>query len=279
MEILEKKEIGTVSAVLSSLCFLAGFLIFYFGNVSVASGVEMFTGFFGFAFSEASVNMEPFVNFSLGMVLLTAGLAFASVIGLYYDDWRLPLVASGVPALIALFLFNFSTAAFLLSLGMIVFSVRNTIMSYARYQELEKFSEYRVGSNTVGKALVWVILLLALGLFLSIASNPRHEEVFTQEFEGVIIDMAKENMMSKCMETANQQYCQALVDQVDEEQLGIGELPIMSQVGKLLPFLLVLSFVGTMSFLKLFLSIVAGLTTLLMIKIFSTSPAGTRRRG
>ncbi len=265
---MEKKKVGLVLVAIAVVFYLSGFMIFYFGDVSVSSAVEVISDFFALVFGKG-ISFNHVLYFTIGLVFITLGLASLCVAGLHNNDWRIGTFAL-IPSLIGLVIFRFSLVFLFLALGVILFSIRNVVMSSAIYQELKKFNNYRVGSNMVGKAFVWITLFTSLGLFVTVTSSQIYEDRFQTNFKILVLNVTRENVMSECLKTASEKECQVLVEQIDEKTLDIGSLPIMAQIGQFLPLLVVLFFIGFMSILKLFLSIIAGLTTLFLIKIYGS---------
>ena len=119
-------------------------------------------------FSAVQYLVMDFIKFILPFIPLVISLGVLSLYGAKFgEDKKMGILSCLIPTVIGLFYVGISTTLVLLSIGVIFAGFISTGLSEAYFRELKKWKRYRTGSNTVGKVLLVINILIFLGLFLT----------------------------------------------------------------------------------------------------------------
>lgn len=195
----------------------------------------------------------------LALAFLAAAFAFLASYGYHSDNRRVGMAgASGVVPL--LLLFNFSVAALFLAAGIAVACVYALPLANTYGKEFRRWVNFRVGSNTAGKALFVVNLSIALGLYAAVAADlSLYQASFKQELAASM----------KAALTPEKLPGQAKA-QVDAQIAALTEsMPLLRDITTFLPLVTAVSAWLLLEFLRLFVSVVAGALSAVLIRMSS----------
>ena len=180
------------------------------------------------------------------------GFCFLSVSGFYKDNYKIGLVALVILPFIIL---RFSFMQLFLFAGVFLASLFIVPLSYTYGQELKKWKYFRVGSNSVGKALFLFNIIIVVGIFLIVSMNL----TFYQE-------QFKNKLVNTCFS--------ALPENIPKEQAAaniasiIDSVPLFRTISDLLPIFTALTVWIILEIIKQFGSLVAGAMSSVLIRIY-----------
>jgi hypothetical protein len=159
--------------------------------------VEVQTGVLGKAIEVSGLQTETAVagigRAFLAMVCLGLSMVFLSSYGAVTEakDRNTHLAAGLVVGVIMLFVFSFSLISFLLFLFCLTAGWFAPAFGDMYYKELTRWKLFRTGAKTAGKMLLIFNVLLAVGVFGSIASN---SVVYQEQFKAGFSDMLSSSL-------------------------------------------------------------------------------------
>ncbi len=206
--------------------------------------------------------LGPFVNIFTALVLLVISLAFASSYGYFDPDKRTGVLIGLICAAATLVLFPTIVGAFFAASVVISF-ISVILFSNTYGKEFKKWTYFRVGSHSIGKGLLIINILLALGIFFAVFSNM---DFYKTSLQTQLTDTLTEVILASAPSSPliNRETVRVTVEKsVEESELFSAYfrwLPISSAFGIWI----------LMEFLRnLVLSHVAGIFTYFFIKIYS----------
>jgi len=286
---LETQKAKIIALAGAFICFLIGFYIFYSNNISVATAINMQVGIFKTMFGQRIGFLDLIVNAFLGLVFLVLGLSFMTALGLFDDDWKYGVYVSVAASLIGGFFFNFSLVFLSLAVCLIIFSAYSVSMSSAFYQELKKWNDIRIGSKVIGKAFSWITLVLAVSIIFVIYADPSYKENFRTTLTDTFTEVMKQQLIDICVTNLEgseeaqgvdlRSECERVIAESDVNTAIAEQLSFFDQIIEFLPFVIGFSVWAFLGFSHMFLTVIAGVATYLIIRLFTEKSASSTRTG
>jgi hypothetical protein len=202
--------------------------------------------------------IKQFYTIVLAMFFLVLGFSFISASGFFKDDRKIALV-SGISILPILILFRFSITSIFLSLGLILSGIFVMSLSNTYGKEFKRWTRFRVGANSISKAMMIVNILLSVGVFLSVLGNlSYYQNNFKQD-----LSITMENIVSGSIPTSSQISQEEIRKQISS---AIENMPMLDAYIRWLPLLTALSVWVILEFMRIFLPSIGGLFTFAIIK-------------
>ena len=242
--ILTKKE--KVSIIGAAACFIIFMLLL---DVSLVFLVNL--QFYLFDIPSGGISFEV-IKTLISFLFLILGFCFLSVSGFYKDNYKIGLVALVILPFIIL---RFSFMQLFLFSAVLLASLFIVPLSNTYGQELKKWKYFRVGSNSVGKALFVFNIIIIVGIFLVISMN---------------LAFYQEQFRNKLVST----FFSSLPENLPEEQVAanipsiIDSVPLFKSISDLLPLFTALTAWGILEIIKQFGSLVAGIMSSILIRIY-----------
>lgn len=190
---MDKKEKSVTS--FSFLSFLLSFLLIRFSGFSLSSIVNMENYFIKSIALQTSSNtfavlyafLSPFYIVFLGLIFFVLGVSTLSYYGYKKINQRAVSLLGVISALFALLLFPTLIGAFIA--GSVLFCcLYASKLSNTYSKELKKWVFFRTGSNTVGKVLFVVNIIIFVGIFVAVITN---QQAYAASFRQDITDSMK----------------------------------------------------------------------------------------
>ena len=173
------KEIIAISGTLIS--FLVFVLIVRFSVLNLGYLVNMPSTLINFMFVDTagapliesiSALLMLISSSILALIFIALGLSFLSAYGFFNDERRIGLIASLIATPFIIIAFGFSFLSVFISIGLIVTCYYMPTLSNTYAKELKKWVFFRTGSNSISKALLIFNIIVAVGIFMTMALNP-----------------------------------------------------------------------------------------------------------
>lgn len=187
---------GKKTVFLTSLSFLISMLFLKFSGFSVSSIVNFYNHIIKSIIFSASTDtfaglgllLRPFAFVVMSLAFLTLAISILAYFG-SSGTKSAGNISGVIGALIAIILFPTITGIFLaVSIFACSLAARFSGM-YAK--EMKKWVNFRIGSNTAGKTLLIMNIIIALGVFSSIlASQAQYEASFRNELKDSVRSLA-----------------------------------------------------------------------------------------
>lgn len=200
----EQIELEIPKFIFVSIIYFLGFIVLYISRINLNYMIYFQVDFINIfaSVTEFSSLLDFFIfNFNILLIALSsfiffcAGLSFLSVKGL--DNLKYFII---VPVLGTGFLYNFSTLFILFSIGLFVASIYAISLGEAYRDELKKWVKFRVGSNSVSKALSVLFIFAFIGCFLTLTTEDSYKNNFythTKESIAALVDVELSSMSSE----------------------------------------------------------------------------------
>src|SRR3989344_5306826 len=243
MNLTKKEKISLIGAAASFIIFMLlldislEFIVnsqFYFLDIfSSGMGIDLF---------------KPL----LSIFFLILGFCFLSVSGFYKDNYKIGLVALVILPFIML---RFSFMQLFLFAAILLASLFIVPLSNTYGQDRKKWKYFRVGSNSVGKALFLFNVIIVVGIFIAVSMNLTFYQV---------------QYKNKLMST----FFSSLPENIPDEQAAanipsiIDSVPLFKTISDLLPLFTALTTWVILEIVKQFGSLVAGIMSSILIRIY-----------
>ncbi|MFH0832543.1 MAG: hypothetical protein V1900_02375 [Candidatus Aenigmatarchaeota archaeon] len=261
---LSRKDIVTISGVFVS------FLIFALlvSNLSVGFLVNIQNSFLKSMLLETrgmttmsaiGFIINQFYTLLLAMIFVVLGFSFLSSYGFFKDERKIALF-SGICILPVLIVFRFSITSILLSAGIIITNIFVMSLSNTYGKELKRWVLFRVGSNSIGKALMIINIMIAVGVFLSLLYNlSYYQNNFKSDLSSTLEKIVAESVP----------FGQQLPKEEISKQItaAIDNMPLFDAYIRWLPLLTAFGVWAMLEFLRVFLPLIGGIFTFVMIKL------------
>ena len=256
-----RKESEIIAAAFSFLAFAAALRI---SGVSASTLVGMQNIFLkSFVAQSATEIMSllvlPFISVFIAFIFLVLGFAFLCLHGYKSGDYRTGIYSGIFGAVFVVLATGTSLPGIFLAAALIISSAYIVPLSYTYSKELKKWVFFRVGSNAIGKALMIINMLLALGIFLSVASNMSfYGASFRNDIKQSMTDIAMASAPASIPDRA------ALEAKVAE---SVDSMPIINSYVRWLPILTAVLAWFALEFLRLLLSNIGGIFTKILFSV------------
>lgn len=190
--------------VFSIVTFLISFLLLRFSNFSSSTIVNFYnhllksaitTGSYD-TFGALNVFFTPFYLVFLSLIFFCLAVAFMAVFGLEKKE-SLKLI--GIPSAVIAFVILPSISGIFIALAVLFSSFYAPRIAPAYLQEFKKWPKFRTGSNTAGKVLLVVNILITLGVFFTVVSS---QSAYAASYDQELRSAVREVLLSS--PTANQ---------------------------------------------------------------------------
>ncbi|MFH0949066.1 MAG: hypothetical protein V1802_01105 [Candidatus Aenigmatarchaeota archaeon] len=196
----------------------------------------------------------------LAIVMLVLGFSFLSSYGYYKSNYKIGLISS-VSVVFILFVMNASVASIFLSIAIIISAAYIIPLSNTYGKELKRWIHFRVGSNSVSKILMITNILVALGIFFSVASGL---ESYQSSFKEEITEMTM-GMISVPIESGDVATKEMIKDKISD---FVENFPMMKTYMQWLPAIVAFEVWVALEFLRAFIfSNIAGLFSYVLIRL------------
>jgi len=241
---ITKKE--KVSIIGAAACFI---IFMFLLDISLAFLVNL--QFYFFDIPSGGISFEV-IKPLIAIFFLIMGFCFLSVSGFYKDNYKIGLVALVILPFIML---RFSFMQLFLFAAILLASLFIVPLSNTYGQELKKWKYFRVGSNSVGKALFLFNIIIVAGIFIAVSMNLTFYQV---------------QYKNKLVST----FFSSLPENIPDEQAAanipsiIDSVPLFKTISDLLPIFTALTVWVILEIVKQFGSLVAGIMSSILIRIY-----------
>jgi len=249
MNLTKKEIISMVGAAASFLLFM------FFLDVNIDFLINLQFSVFEILGGNLSPQM---VKTLVSIFFFILGLSFLSVGGYYNDNNKIGFVSLVILPFIIL---RFSIMQIFLLLGVVISSLFIISLANTYGQELKKWKYFRVGSNSVGKALFVFNIIIAVGVFVVISSNLSfYQDQFRNTFVETFVASIPlpENASEADLERAREQIPSLLES-----------IPLFGTIVEFLAPFTAFTVWITLEVIKQFGSLLAGVITSILIRIYN----------
>ncbi len=214
-----------------------------------------------FVFFGGTVNYSILINLLEALILVYIALAFLSAFGATSEEKRIPLIATIIGFILSLFFFHFSIFAFLFGIGLAVSSYLVTLLANTYYQELGRWRFFRTGARSVASVMIIVNICIALSIYLTF--SPQVEVQMKERLVNQILSaMHAQSEEIKIAEQMGVNVTAAMKEKIES-------MSIVQRYTKFMKFFIPLFFWLVLEMLRTFLSLVSGIVTSILLRIYS----------
>jgi hypothetical protein len=262
---------NNVILFLAIVCFLGFALLARNANVDALVGLQF--DMIRSMFMQETLSLNVLWYLVLSTVFLTLGYVFLCISGVSSPDFRPGLIVGTIASAVFLIMFNFSMVSLFLSAGMLITCAYIMPLSNTYFLEFKRWKLFRVGSNSIGKVLMILNVLVAVGSFVYLSGqNTQYGEAFKQQLS----DTLKQISLQQAISNIDKQYPFLTPDQKQEiidlrtqqiEAQDLTELGFLDTYITWLPLTTAATIWFVLEFLRTFvLSNLAGLFSWLLLK-------------
>lgn len=194
------RRVKFIYPVLSSLFIFLGFFLFKFFSITVEKILTLPLSFpnlfFKLRLERNLLNviiyfLKIFARHLIPFLPIVAGIAIMIVYGMKEgENKKLSLIGFIIPSILGLIYLGLSPVTLLFSIGIISVGTFISGMGETLPEELKKWKSYRTGTNSMGKSLFIINILLTAGIFFTLLGNINHyETVYKTESNKIVSNL------------------------------------------------------------------------------------------
>jgi hypothetical protein len=236
-----------VAAAGASVCFAIFAVIIKISGFSVATLASMQTKMLNVFFSGSSVMssvaslLSPFYGVFAGLVFLTLGFSFLSSYGFFSTRSRMPYISPFIGSAAVLMLLGASIMGIFISVAMIVSSFYIIPLSNTYGKEFKRWVFFRTGSNSTGKVLMILnIIIFAAVLLSALSAAQAYQEEFKKGIADSLVMLAPDAQLpDEFRDVVNKEIIEEQAKKVIRET--VDSSPVVASMARWLPILISIS--------------------------------------